>query len=117
MNEIIKDMSRQRKSELLAKVVGIKREDATIVLLDDGIPDLYDLANMALAWRVHRWMLRSGKKGDLAKATTKYRLYWYEAKPYLFESAQRLWLDEILSLLIEASSVELEEWRRWILIT
>lgn len=71
--------------------------------------NLYDPANMALAWRVGVWAGNNlpndaiSKLNDLwlRRDTYPYEVFmWYEPE------AQRLWLDKILELAIEAGMTE-----------
>ena len=84
---------------------------------------LYDPANMALAWRVLNW-------ATVDKALAEFHAWWGDTttEPIWFivgqhfngveiikkpaAEAQRLWLDKILELAIEAGLVELEEEKR-----
>ena len=116
------DMS-EEKSVLLAKATGVDwriipisdfdsiyEDSAEVVILDSndilvGHGTLYDPANMALAWRVHLWM----GKNDPLPCTPKGYIYWWNNLGIVREAdAQRLWLDKILSLAIEAGIVEVE---------
>jgi hypothetical protein len=60
------------------------------------VPDFYDPANMALAWRVHLWALNDdgGIRGRYYRwcRGLEERPWWIEAK------AQRLWLNKIVEL-------------------
>lgn len=78
---------------------------------DGDMPDLYNPANMALAWRVLNWA--SEQQGIYHK----FMHWWFRQNSdldmlggYLFdlepEDAQRAWLDKILSLAIEAGMLE-----------
>ena len=68
-----------------------------------GCIDLYLPANMALAWRVHLWAL---------DVSDDYSIQWYldgDLRIWEYPDAQRRWLDEILSMLIEAGLVEVND--------
>jgi hypothetical protein len=109
------DMSDQEKSVLLAKVAQLEIEYEPIVLMglvqthtrketiEYFVPDLYDPTNMYLAWRVHLWAL------EARGIRNPYWNFWANS-PYVWilEDAQRLWLDKILELAIEAGIVEVE---------
>ena len=69
--------------------------------------DLYDPANMALAWRVLNW--RFGKARAYKTIVVEFDKWWdscviWDKSP---AAAQRAWLDKILELAIEAGIVEL----------
>ena len=73
---------------------------------EDYITDLYDPANMALAWRVHLWAHYSAEVNH----GYRYRNWCIRDTDTLFnENAQRLWLDKILELAIEAGLVEVKD--------
>ncbi len=71
--------------------------------------NLYAPAHMALAWRVLNWatiVLDFGLENNIQE--------WFEGEVDILlttpaANAQRLWLDKILELAIEAGLVELEE--------
>ena len=66
--------------------------------------NLYDPANMALAWRVLNWAF------DVSPYFLPpywYRDHWEEYPGLAPADAQRAWLDKILALAIEAGIVEL----------
>jgi hypothetical protein len=69
-------------------------------------PDLYDPANMALAWRVLQWHWESDKHDFHADFDD----WWHgQSEPmYAKADAQRAWLDKCLSLAVEAGLVEVE---------
>jgi hypothetical protein len=118
----INDMSDEEKSGLLVVLMGweftfvpetaatesyhlVRDRDGKFVDVA-GFTDLYSTSNMALAWRVHLWALKSdiydsyrywlqqgtGWAGD--------KLWWEAPDP------QRAWLDKILSLAIEAGLLD-----------
>jgi len=115
-------MNDQEKSVMLAKAMGWKvtalpvgHDDLFIIVpneYDRNIRSFYSPANMALAWRVLNWAETqkhyypapySGLMVDVL-----YRSFWtdetfFELPP---ADAQRLWLDKILELAIEAGLVE-----------
>ena len=107
----MQEMSDQEKSVLLAKAMGWTVRDIVGLPADIFAPpdiwvragSLYDPANMALAWRVLNWIGTQGLDDIMAS--------WFQEfgcihiQPSL---AQRLWLDKILELAIEAGLVEVE---------
>jgi len=119
---MIDNLSDQEKSVMLGKAMGwetfkgahTKRIFAKI----DGVQhdcELYDPANMALAWRVLNWAWNHGY--DMGDGIA---MWWYakadqnstvedtlliDATP---ADAQRAWLDKILTLCIEAGLVEVD---------
>ena len=95
---MLEHMNPQEKSILLAKAAGI---------IEDR--NLYYPANMALAWRVLNWAMTDTHLGDVMAM-------WWDLRPSGSNmldktpaDAQRLWLDEILSMLIEAGLVEVND--------
>ncbi len=130
----ISKMSDQEKSVMLAKAMGwgVNREgdhgsydlwieDILIlqrveyakigmldsVLLNKHMPSLYAPANMALAWKVAQW-------GHTLPEYTQWMLEpnrlgtWFNFTRMPPAEAQRLWLDKILELAIEAGMIEEE---------
>ena len=91
---MLEHMNPQEKSVLLAKAAGI---------IEDR--NLYYPANMALAWRVHLW---AASWKENAKMAWTYLSWWDNMAIFGEADAQRLWLDEILSMLIKAGLVEVE---------
>ena len=70
--------------------------------------NLYDPANMALAWRVLNWAI-----GDPSFGHDVDHWLWNEGIGYdllnlAHDVAQRAWLDKVLTLAIEAGLVELD---------
>ena len=146
----MQEMSDQEKSVLLAKAMGDVFDSDTYCPIcgwtyrNDGTgcapgscsmrpapkqradetPNLYDPANMALAWRVLNWaseqMPKETSPPGMVVHTWAGRLhsFWGEShwvgKSKLFihsmppADAQRLWLDKVLTLAIEAGLVEVE---------
>ncbi len=126
MNEI-DDLTDHEKSMLLAKVMELE------TFVDDfgktwiNFPgttkvatDLYLEIHIALAWRVLNWASEQGHDID----DYSYPYYFAQGVEELFDTdveiehqiwakppadAQRLWLDKILELTIEAGLVKLEE--------
>jgi hypothetical protein len=110
------DMSDQEKSVLLAKAMGttqFRQYDDGGDYIGNLIPppaNLYDPANMALAWRVLNWGMASD---TLWKRLADWWLYrdtpstdgWYTMTLPPAE-AQRAWLDKVLELAIEADLIE-----------
>jgi hypothetical protein len=65
--------------------------------------NFYRPINMALAWQVHEWGMKTpGKINGLV-----YVLWWKDRRPYQWDipNAQRRWLDKVLELAIEAGLV------------
>ncbi len=116
------DMSDQEKSVLLAKAMGwrVFRSGNIQAKLDGSqwmTKDLYDPANMALAWRVLNWAnsqkhYYAGFQG-YSGLMFDFLYHWLFSDETFFElspaDAQRLWLDKILELAIEAGLVEVTE--------
>ena len=124
-------MNKQEKSVLLAEMMGwnvsgkiIDQFDKWFVIVQEQGDDwelsenvehpfnLYDPANMALAWRVLNW---AWGIPDDDPALVNLELHdWHEqiAWTVTYDSspadAQRLWLDRILELAIEAGVIEEE---------
>ena len=100
---------------MLARVAELEIEYSPIVLmgysaagytaqeqLEKIVPNLYDPANMALAWRCHLWACNN----QFNTNTWPY-LGWFEDNSiFEYEDAQRRWLDKVLELAIEAGVVE-----------
>ena len=107
----MQEMSDQEKSVLLVKAMGwffgMHRDGLKVSPENNGIiqdGNLYDPANMALAWRVHLWALDNlGAVEDW-----KYVSWWENMAIFAEDDAQRLWLDTILELAIEAGLVEVK---------
>ncbi len=89
---------------------------------ENYMPDLYLPENMALAWRVAEWAWENLPTDEVGHRTKKYNVYvetslrsmfrafWLRTiKPDLGNTAQRLWLDKILELAIEAGLVEADD--------
>ena len=116
----IEELSDEQKTVMLARLCGwgvstalggTSYESIFIYTQDnERCVDLYDVANMALAWRVLNWAeIESGKN-----TRCDFHFGWMEFLPEsLFEcppeDAQRAWLDRILSLAIEAGMVAGDE--------
>ncbi len=66
------------------------------------IANLYDPANMALAWRVLNWAVMSDEL-DSANVLTELLIHYCAVSPAIASIA---WLDKILSLAIEAGMVK-----------
>lgn len=66
-------------------------------------PDLYKPEHMALAWGVLNWAYRENLERFDELIRTDLLWYLYESPA---EEAQRLWLDKVLELAIEAGLVE-----------
>ena len=102
----IEELSDEQKTAMLAALAGMTPD-----VMNSGVlcVDLYDPANMALAWRVLNWAAAHGittqinvvyqyKKGDWARMI--------DLPP---ADAQRAWLDYILRKAIEAGMVADDE--------
>jgi hypothetical protein len=113
----------QEKSVLLAKAVGWRVNEQGTIYYDfpsylvEGksyihpIDSLYNPANMALAFRCHLWALKH--LPDNLPANFEYRIWFRNGDygkpvPWTRKNAQRLWLDKILELAIEAGIIEEE---------
>ncbi len=96
------NLTDHEKSTLLCRLAGIPIERDLI------IANLYNPNNMDLAWTVLNYF----EDLDMSTPSLNWRLFEYPLRTLACESppvAQRLWLDKILSLAIEAGIVELEE--------
>lgn len=135
----IENMSDNEKSVMLAKLCGWEMRQHSVYkseyslymhgygshgyYMTDDVPNLYDPANMAVAWRVLNWANRQTKRESTSKGgrmvewdvswatyiddwLSPYGYEWYDMPP---EEAQRALLDKILSLAIEAGMVEVGE--------
>ena len=73
--------------------------------------NLYDPANMALAWRVLNWANKSVPFNSGDDIWRQWEGWWdgLDIKGEYPADAQRLWLDKILELAIEAGIVEMSE--------
>jgi hypothetical protein len=122
----ISNLTDQEKSVLLVKVMGKYEDVAVLQVVDalvDGdrkdywkhngiveqIPDLYNPAYMAKAWRVLNWAWLQTKtlhekraEEWIAKIDQVLMDYWCEGG----DRAQRAWLDKIVELCIEAGSIK-----------
>lgn len=68
-----------------------------------GFPNLYDPANMALAWRVLNWAGETQFGGNITSRA--WNNFWIDMRILPPADAQRAWLDKILKLAIEAGLV------------
>ena len=102
----IEELSDEQKTVMLAELAGVTSD-----VINSGVlcVDLYDPANMALAWRVLNWAganFNKARPGDWRGAMYGSRhsaiSEWVGLSP---ADAQRAWLDRILSLAIEAGMV------------
>jgi hypothetical protein len=111
----ISNLTDQEKSVLLAKAMGWPIEQGLKVFgqIDwiippegDMIATLYNPVNMALAWRVLNW----AQEQQPEYVGQGFLDFWDVEYPHLYEfspaEAQRLWLDKILELAIEAGLVK-----------
>lgn len=122
----IDEMSEQEKSVMLARLVGweVNQNNSPVGQIfiyydrprSNAIANLYDTANMALAWRVLNWFWAFCKPLETPQQVTMWDGYhadlilWmidygssYEDMPPA--EAQAAWLDKILELAIEAGMV------------
>ena len=125
------EMSEQEKSVMLARLRGWRREKASIgvrrsiygkgwrncsdaVWIDEdgnkvlfGVPNLYDPANMALAWRALNW---AEAQDNVSFDFRIYKLFSGGSSRVFIglppKEAQSLWLDKILELAHEAGLLE-----------
>ena len=102
----IDKLSDGQKTVMLAKAMGMTPD-----VMNSGVlcVDLYDPANMALAWRVLNWAIENLPK---FMRTIEENFLCIGVLPYFGitpETAQRAWLDRILSLAIEAGMVADDE--------
>ena len=109
MNDI-DNLTKQEKSVLLAKAMGkplwIIRIDVAMMGIEDStISNLYHPANMALAFRTFYWFYHNTKLARLL--LDRWSIYNLMGNPV--EEIVPVLLDDILSLVIEAGLVELEE--------
>ena len=114
MNEIDK-MTDNEKSVLLARAMGWKLNDNVVYDVFDEFnlnveyETLYDTANMSLAWRVLNWAEENHLTYKDDMISRRYVLPMLDLFKLPPAAAQRLWLDKILELAIEAGLVEREE--------
>ena len=128
-------MTEQEKSVMLARLCGWQVEtkpssfapDSTVAFVynsngepimrdtltgNESMLDLYRPGYMTLAWKCIEWVTTPPKTLEMAGAALNARFaYWWDANHLWAETAadaQRLWLDKILSLAIEAGLVEKE---------
>ena len=107
----IDELTDQEKSRLLIRM--LKNDMLPNRYLPIDSPefkpiDLYNPANMALAWRVLNWAKEQKDKGVLDTPIT---YWWGDFEAWMKISpadAQRLWLDQILTLAIEAGLDEVK---------
>ena len=104
----VEGMNDQEKSMALLDAIG---EHWLTSPFGMGCIDLYLPANMALAWRVHLWAIGGNDIWQEYNHFCKENLTHNSmiAPFWCFPDAQRLWLDEILSMLIEAGLVEVND--------
>ena len=109
----INKLSDEEKSVLLAKARGWTVHEAFGGQADIFAPpdqwvergDLYNPLNMALAWDIHLWLI--GFDDELI--TWEYIAWWNDETPWLKSDFQRLLLDKILTLAIEAGLAEVDD--------
>ena len=107
-------LSEKEKSVLLARAMGwhLHRRDVGIMLRPDQserwVTNLYDTANMALAWRVLNWV--SNNKAWYEEYGYLVDTFWSAMELYAMplDEAIRMLLDTILERLIDAGLVNRE---------
>ena len=107
-------LTKQQKSVMLARLAELQIEYEPVVLIalaqfhsttdiiDDLVPDLYDPANMELAWRCLLWVSQ-GHEDWRAEFQN-----WFADTAFELmgeEHAQRIWLDKLLELAISAGLI------------
>jgi hypothetical protein len=110
----VSEMSDQDKSVMLTELTGWGYAKTTFSLVGEmageGYMNLYRPGNMALAWLVLNWAEKTAQDNIEAKF---YQLWMAFMPEELFElppaDAQRLWLDKVLALAIEAGLVAPQE--------
>ncbi len=119
MNDI-DSLTDHEKSKLLAKLIGWEVSDLGQIFPEEfpgsdvaihSEDSLFNPRHMALAWQCLNYF----EALDMSAPSLNWRLFEYPLRTLACESpavAQRLWLDKILSLAIEAGIVELEEENR-----
>jgi hypothetical protein len=114
-SKMIDGLSDQEKSVILAKAMewNLKTHEVAIggylFRPDDSerwTNNLYDPANMALAWRVLNWGISDPGFGHEVDAWLWDEGLGYDIPNLPPTDAQRFWLDKILTLAIEAGIVE-----------
>ena len=114
----ISEMSDQEKSVLLAKAMEWEVDQSYIVLPNDDnsntrflLSDLYE-APMSVAWRVLNWawLVHDNESGMYSLKWTEWFSDIEDCVDFSMPpaDAQRLWLDKILELAIEAGIIEEE---------
>ena len=126
----ISKLSDEQKTDMFAYLCGWRKvwaDNNSMVLLDangrgvgyrlmrsgEALPNLYDVQNMALAWLVLNWAssnksLHPEERDEMQYKMQEWLTYhvgWLDILPPA--DAQRLWLDKILELAIEAGLVDL----------
>lgn len=116
----ISKLSTLDKSALLAKAMGWKKldiyggwvrpEQANPAPYGRPLPDFYDPANMALAWKVLNWAYLQ----QVEPFRKSFKSWWEWNMPHWLltwgpEEAQAQWLDKVLGLAIDTGLVELHE--------
>ncbi len=104
-------------SALVKQSVAVDGEfwfDETGAIHREGIPNLYESDSVMFAWRVLTWASTSGhfSQWPARKTQSPYDIFsewWKECDIWEEEdlvAAMRLWLDKILSLVIEADMIK-----------
>ena len=102
----IDKLSDEQKTVMLAELAGVTPD-----VMNSGVlcVDLYDPANMALAWRVLNWAWASQHISENQIVTWSYVIGYAIDGSIPPADAQRAWLDMILSLAIDAGMVADDE--------
>ena len=109
------DMTDQEKSVLLAKAMGADWKyfhndeiDEWLILDSEnvviGYGNLYDPANMALAWRVLNWAHKQFPGHGINPITKMYQGF-HEAVFLPADKVIEVWLDETINILVEAEII------------
>ncbi len=111
----IKDLADREKSDLLCNLAGIPKQQLLMSSFNSPEceyiwPELYDEEFMADAWRVLNWWTEDEADRPWAQ-WAEFSGFWEDG--FLTQlpaaDAQRLWLDKILELAIEAGMIELDK--------
>ena len=119
---MLDNLSDEQKSVMLAKAMGWEKDTYHRVWVDNTAEEvhrtssfnLYDPANMALAWRVLNWCHEEMYSNQWLEFSNWWNGYYSTPDSLHFwglspADAQRLWLDKILELAIEAGLAEVDD--------
>ena len=126
---MLKDLNDQEKSVLLAKAMGWKTDDDALKIhlpnplwresgyRQNVIRNLYDPANMALAWQVLNWAWKQTGNPNNDPLSERRSQEWIDKidqilMDYWCDSAvkaQQAWLDKIFALAVEAGLIQIDE--------